>query len=288
MTQTSPREQLADWIRTACVLEATARKPGNVHPEAAFADASHAEFVRSAEVIAPILARTDDLGVGAAILESVEATMAAVGKNTNLGIILLLAPLAAVPSQRKLQDGIGDVLARTTVSDSQQVYRAIRRAHPGGLGSANQEDVADEPTLPLVDVMRLAAERDRIARQYANGFADVLGFGVETLAAWTRSSNDWETSVIGLHLTLMAELPDTLIARKCGTDVAHQAAQRAQAVLSAGWPDSFTGGTAFQRLDQWLRSDGNRLNPGTTADLVAATLFAAMRDDAWRPTGTTQ
>ena len=174
-----PAVSLAELIRMACVLEAAARKPGNVHPGAAFADVCHADFVRSAEAAAPILAEAGRLGVGRAVLQSVEATIAAVGCNTNLGIILLIAPLAAVPREKPLTEGIGPVLAGTTVEDSRQVYRAIRLARPGGLGRAEREDVAEEPTLPLVEVMRLAAGRDRIAAQYANDFADVLGRGVD-------------------------------------------------------------------------------------------------------------
>jgi triphosphoribosyl-dephospho-CoA synthase len=273
--------QLSESIRSACVLEATARKPGNVHPQAAFADVCHADFVRSADVVAPVLARAGETGVGQAVLDSVEATISVVGRNTNLGIVLLLAPLAAVPAEELLRHGIHGVLDRTTVADSRLVYRAIRRASPGGLGRAPREDVAGEPTRTLVEVMRLAADRDRIAQQYANGFQDVLQFGVETLLAATERCDDRETAVIALHLALMAELPDTLIARKCGSAVARESAERAQHVLDEGWPETTAGRNEIDRLDAWLRADGHRRNPGTTADLVAAALFAAVRDHAW-------
>ncbi len=127
---------LREKIRAACVWEVTARKPGNVHPQASFADVRFEDFIRSADVTAPVLAETQRLGVGRAIREAVSVTCRAVGRNTNLGIILLIAPLAAVPRTRSLSDGIEDVLDALTVDDAADCYEAIREAKPGGLGRA--------------------------------------------------------------------------------------------------------------------------------------------------------
>src|SRR5438552_2117088 len=80
-------------IRTACLLEATARKAGNVHPRASFADLAYDDFVASADVAAPALSRAREIGVGRAVFAAIEATRNCVGKNTNLGIVLLLSPL---------------------------------------------------------------------------------------------------------------------------------------------------------------------------------------------------
>lgn len=272
---------LANLIRRACRLEVLARKPGNVHPGASFADLTCDDFLASADAIAPVLARTSEIGVGAAVLAAVQATRAVAATNSNLGMVLLLAPLAAVPRELPLRKGIGSTLETTSIDDARLVYRAIVLAAPGGLGRAAEQDVDEEPTLPLVDVMRLAAHRDRVAAQYAAGFSDVLNIGVPALLEWSRRSGDWETAVIGLHLTLMARFPDTLIARKCGVAPANESASRAAAVLRAGWPETNGGEAALGELDRWLREDGHRRNPGTTADLVAATLFAALRDHGW-------
>jgi triphosphoribosyl-dephospho-CoA synthase len=268
---------LEQSVRQACVWEVTARKPGNVHPDAAFADVTWGDFVRSGEVVAPVLAEAARRGVGPTVLASVEATQSAIGRNTNLGIALLMAPLAAVPQGTALEDGIDEVLERTTVADAAAVFQAIRRASPGGLGSAPQEDVAGWPTQSLRAVMRLAADRDQVAAQYASGFRDVLGFSLPVLLE-QRGATDWETSIVRLHLRLMAERPDTLISRKCGLPVAAESAARARDVLNRGWPESAAGRQQILELDQWLRADGHRRNPGTTADLVAATLFAAFRE----------
>jgi triphosphoribosyl-dephospho-CoA synthase len=276
---------IADWIRTVCRLEVLAPKPGNVYPGAEFADLTVDDFLRSADLVAPILAEAASLGIGRAILDAVETTQMVLGRNTNLGIILLLAPLAAVPLDRSLYEGIADVLSRTGVEDARLVYRAIRRAQPGGMGRAAEQDLSDEPTRPLVEIMGLAAHRDRVAAQYANGFRDVLELAVQELLTGTRRCETTSEAVVGLHLSLMAQLPDTLIARKCGPEIAAESAQRAASVLETGWPDTAGGRAACDDFDRWLRADGNRRNPGTTADLVAATLFAAQRDHGWTDGG---
>src|SRR5207244_8925249 len=102
---------------------------------------------------------------------------------TNLGIILLLAPLAAVPRQENLRAGVERVLTALSVADSRHVFEAIRLANPAGLGQVEEQDIHAEPTLPLRDVMGLAAERDMIARQYVNGFAEVFDEGLPELIA---------------------------------------------------------------------------------------------------------
>jgi triphosphoribosyl-dephospho-CoA synthase len=238
---------------------------------------TYADFVRSAQLIGPSFERAREWSVGRIVLDAVERTRREVATNANLGILLLLAPLASVPAGVSIADGIGGVLAGLTREDARLVYEAIRLANPGGLGQVDREDVAAEPSVTLLDAMRLAADRDRIAEQYASNFSTVRA-GAERLAGEDRFRRRWEEAVIDLHLWLMAEFPDTLIARKCGNEVARESALRARAVLDAGWPDGETSAARMVELDAWLRADGNRRNPGTTADLVAASLYAALRE----------
>jgi triphosphoribosyl-dephospho-CoA synthase len=269
---------LADDVLLACVLEATARKPGNVHPGASFADLAYADLVRAAAAIAAVLGRPDPRGVGHAAWEATRRTRGARSAgNPNLGIILLIAPLAQVDPGLPLPAGIGGVLAALDRSDADYAYRAIRLANPGGLGRVDEEDVAAPPSVTLLAAMRMAAPRDAIALQYATNFQAVFDH-VDRLAAAPRFADRWEEAVIGLHLELMARLPDTLIARKCGAAIARESADRARRVLEAGWPERDEGRALCADLDLWLRADGHRRNPGTTADLVAATLLAAFRD----------
>jgi triphosphoribosyl-dephospho-CoA synthase len=262
----------------ACIWEVMARKPGNVHPSRDFADASCLDFLGSAAVIGPVLQSAYGRPVGQTVLEGVRAMQQVVGTNTNLGILLLLAPLAAVPPQQWLREGAEQLLEKLDLQDSRDVFEAIRLAKPGGLGKAPLQDVHDEPTLPLREVMALAADRDLIARQYANGFQELFTTGVPALVDGLRTTRCLEDAVIFCHLRLMSALPDSLIARKQGQAEAEEASRRAVAVLNAGWPGTEAGRTAFAALDAWLRVEGNRRNPGTTADLVAACLFVALRD----------
>ncbi len=272
-------EPLSEAIHLACIWEAMAPKPGNVHPNASFADLTYADLVGSAIAVAPILARTSELSVGRAVFEAIKATRLHVRSNSNLGIVLLLAPLTAVPANRPLRDGIGDVLSGLTHDDADWVYRAIRLAQPGGLGQADGEDVSQAPTGTLLDVMKLAADRDGVAAQYANEFAAVLDEGVPFL---TTHRTDFQsvplTIIVELQLRLLARHPDTLIARKCGVAKANEASRQAQAVLDAGSQETATGRRLLAEFDGWLREDSNRRNPGTTADIVTACLFAALRD----------
>ncbi len=255
----------------ACIWEATARKPGNVHRYRDFHDSSYTDFLLSAAAIAPVMTTACQRRVGATILEAVRATRRVTGTNTNLGIVMLLAPLATVPPEQELRSGIASLLDGLDVEDARLTYEAIRLAAPGGLGQVAQQDVREEPTQTLRQVMALAAERDLIARQYANGFAEVFDDGVPVLLAELQRTGSIEGAIIFAHLRLMADHPDTLIARKCGWAEAEEASRRAKAVVDAGWAER----NAF---DDWLREDGHRRNPGATADLLTACLFVLLRE----------
>lgn len=274
MTHLSPG-RLAE---IACLMEATARKPGNVHRGYDFDDCGYMDFLLSATALAGPLDRVSEIGIGQAVYEAVESSRHLVSSNTNLGMILLLAPLAAVPAHEPLEAGVSRVLAATTIEDAHQVYRAIRRASPGGLGRAAEQDVSQEPTVALVEAMRLAADRDLVARQYANGFAELFHIALPKLREARSAGHSLETAIILCHLASMAELPDTLIARKRSRAEAEEAARRAASVLHAGWPVNLAAESEYEALDMWLRAEGHARNPGTTADLVTAALFAALRD----------
>jgi triphosphoribosyl-dephospho-CoA synthase len=204
----------------ACLLEVTARKPGNVHRFADLPGLQLADFLLSATAIVEPLDHAAALGIGRAVYEAIAATRRVVNTNTNLGIVLLLAPLAAVPMNVGLRDGIDEVLCATTVGDARWVYRAIRLAEPGGLGNVSEQDVKDEPTVSLREAMTLAAERDTIARQYANGFREVFD---DALAPMLRAlAEGWalEPAIISGYLHVLARHPDSLILRKHGLGVA--------------------------------------------------------------------
>lgn len=293
---------LDEQIEIACLMEATARKLGNVHPAASFVDLNYDDFARAAHAIAPALADVRQVGLGQAVFNAIDATQQESRSNVNLGIALLIAPLAAVAPQDSLQHGIGEVLHQTTIDDAEHVYAAIRLARPGGMGKAQSQDVSDKPTVTLLEAMLLAADRDRIAEQYATNFNYVLGMARPWLLdAWNwcheigtaipqldrllglPAITPWEAAIIRFQLRLLADAPDSLVDRKCGPTVAEELQQRAAEVHKADWPNCMTSWPLLHRFDEWLRADGHRLNPGTTADLIAATLFAAIRDGMIQP-----
>lgn len=271
-------DEIAGCIERACTDEVMAPKPGNVHPGASFANLTWRDFVDSARIVAPILAHTRTLGVGQAVYQSVKATRDRLNTNTNLGIILLIAPLAWSAAGEEFRPGVSQCLAVLNQEDSRLIYQAIAYAKPGGLGTSDEADVAQQSqsqtVIPILQAMKMAKDRDLIARQYANGFTDVF----DKAAAWIRDeapkfNNDRLLAIVAAHIRLMASLPDTLIQRKLGIDAMAQAARRAQVVQELGGLLTPAGRKAFADLDNWLRADGNKRNPGATADLLAAGLF---------------
>lgn len=265
-------ETITTCVELACLWEAYVPKPGNVHPGSSFQDMSYQDFVVSARAIVPIFVRSEVLSVGELVRDSVIATQAAVGKNTNLGILLLLAPL--VKAHEPTAEAIQVVLNQLTIRDASLVYQAIRLAQPGGMGQVESQDVADEPSITLLEAMQMAEGRDLIARQYAIGFHDVFTVLLPVLECYLPQKP--AVGVQHAFLIGLAELGDTLIARKCGPVIAAQAQAQAWKVLEAGYPHTPASQEAFQAFDCWLRADGHRRNPGTMADLMAATLFLAL------------
>jgi triphosphoribosyl-dephospho-CoA synthase len=260
-------------VELACVLEVTAEKPGNITPTHDFPDTTYADMVRSALALGSVFTRprARRRGVGVLIAEGVRATARVADANTNLGIVLLFAPLVRAAATRQPGEALRPAVERTLraldVDDASMAFAAITQANPGGLGEAPAHDVRAPAQVSLREAMSAAAQRDSIAAEYTTGYAiafdaglpllqEALGAGLPTLAA-----------IGSLYLGLLARFPDTLIARKAGADAAR--------AVTAAAGEVRDGIRTLADLDAWLRSEGNRLNPGTTADLVAATLLGA-------------
>jgi triphosphoribosyl-dephospho-CoA synthase len=281
MTPSSHPISVGAAATLACLYEVTARKPGNVYPGADFdATTNYAAFVKSAVVIGPIVEKAPVVGVGITVLDAVQATRDAVGTNTNLGTLLLLAPLAAVPAHTKLEAGISKVLESLTADDTKAVYEAIRLSKAGGLGREDVADVFAEPpsTLTLTEAMRLAADRDLVAKQYVNHFDDVFVGAAGFIEFGLALGATLESAILQAYLNQLVTSPDSLIQRKCGIATAQEASFRAEGVLLRGALDSEKFKRALADFDRWLRADGHRRNPGTTADLIAAGLFVLLRE----------
>jgi triphosphoribosyl-dephospho-CoA synthase len=274
-----PGATLARAAAVACLVEVSAEKVGNVTPTRSFADARFEDFVLSGLAIGPAIGRAAPGRVGRAVYEAVAATRRLTRTNTNLGIALLLAPIAAawrVPWSGGLRRRLAAVLRGLTLSDSRWAYRAIRMARPGGLGRSRVADVRRPPTLALRQAMRVAARRDAVAAEYARDFAVTFGVALPALRRAVRRGLSVLDAVVQAHLEVLGRRPDTLIARKAGARAAAAMTARARGVVRAGGLHTARGRAAARRLDRDLRRDGNRLNPGASADVVTAALFVAL------------
>jgi triphosphoribosyl-dephospho-CoA synthase len=276
-------ETISAAAQLACLLEVSAPKPGNVSPERHFHDTRYEDFLASAVAIGPALAEAGSRPLGATIRSAVEATARWTRSNTNLGIVLLLAPLARAAARPggDLRSRVAAVLDETTVADAVEAYAAIRLARPGGLGKAGAEDVAVAPTVTLRDAMALAADRDAVAREYVTGFAVTFDVGVPALAAARRRGASWSEATVECFLALLAAVPDTHVARKLGRSEAERLSARAREVVAAGGTGSSEGRRALAALDAELRDARNTRNPGTSADLTCAALFVVILEGGW-------
>jgi len=249
--------------------------PGNVSVASSGHGMDAALFIKAASAsVGPLLA--PGASVGDRVEDAVKAGHLATGCNTNLGIVLLCAPLAsaleeqpAPRSRAALRAAVARVIAGTDIDDARAVFRAIVAANPGGLGEAAEQDVRNVPTVDLRSAMQLAAGRDSIARQYANGFADVFDFGVPRFERAARISP--ERAVLETYLAYLATWPDSHVARKHGESIAAEVS-----LVAARFDQARARGAGFdaEKLQAWdaeLKSRG--INPGTTADLVVATNF---------------
>jgi triphosphoribosyl-dephospho-CoA synthase len=259
------------------VLEVSAEKPGNITPSHDFPDTSYEDMLRSAIAVGPELARAGERGVGETVRAVVAATRRVAPANTNLGIALLLAPLArAALDGGELRAALATTLRALDVDDARAAYAAIRLAGAGGLDDPVEHDVRSEPSVGLREAMASAAARDSIASEYVTDFALTFDTGVPALATALADVLPVRDAIVELHLRLLAAAPDTLIARKAGTDAANRVSAAARGVLAAGGPRTAPGREALGGFDASLRQRGNTLNPGTTADLVTATVFVAL------------
>lgn len=234
-------------------------------------------------VVGKVFEEAASKSVGELVLASVRASRGVTRSNANLGIILLLAPLAKgtmLTSARvtlpSLREGVVEVLGSLSADDSRQVYAAIREASPGGLGVTESHDVHHEAPLDLLEGMAHAAPRDRIARCYVTGFADLFEVVVPTIINERERQATWSETLRWSQISLLSQFPDSLIGRKCGEAVALEVQQRAAAIVDMCGP---AREEAWRDFDRFLRQDGHRLNPGTTADLLAAGMFGILVTD---------
>ena len=267
---------LAAQVYDCFICDINALKPGNVGRHGAGHGMDCADFIKSAQAVTPILCDRR-LGLGKRILLSVEATSAAVHCNTNLGMILLVAPVVWVCERLDAPGSFPDVIKPALASlerqDARDIFAAIRLAGPGGLGSVDKYDVNSQVDIDICTAMDAAKERDLIAMQYANGYREVVNLGIKCLQNYHNRWNSVEWAVVACYLMYMAGFPDSHVRRKYGIGTAEQVRKKAVAVLEqfAGYDNPGDAKEVLMIFDRELKE--SEINPGACADLTVASLL---------------
>jgi triphosphoribosyl-dephospho-CoA synthase len=279
--------KLAQAYRNACMAELEALKPGNVHVFADGHGMTIQDFIKSADASAAVIAQAN-LSVGERIFQSVKATQIAVGMNTNLGIILLCAPLIHAALQvsqavdgenQSSQQRLNFTLSQLTVEDAALTGQAIVLANPAGLGKSGVNDVHEASSVSLFEMMASAQYKDRIAWQYANAFADVLEFGLPHYNKAMRKWNNQAWATTALYLGFLTRQLDSHIIRKYGEALANQVMQEAIELQGLYWAAD-NPKLVQKHLLAWDASlKARNINPGTCADLTVACIMVSNFDE---------
>lgn len=301
---------VSQCLQLAILLEVSAYpKPGNVHRTANFDETRYEHFLASAVAVYPhfksIAQRgvdvfqnkisMDQVGVGGTVKKAVsEIALWQRDKNTLLGSIMLLSPMAAAAGLTMAQKSpfstgtfrrnLASMVRSTTPHDAVNVYDAIRLASPGGLGKTPKFDVTDAESkqrilssrTSLYDVFMISAPWDSISAEWVNGFHITFDIGYPYLKHEIRETGDINIASVNTFLRILSEVPDTLVARKAGKAKAHWISEEAKIVLDKGGLSTEKGKEQLIKLDRKLHDAGHKLNPGTTADITSAVLAVAI------------
>ena len=303
-------EDVARAAQLASALEVSGYpKPGNVHRTSDLKESTFEHFIASSIAIGPVVldvakkgfragkgeAKTADIGVGGVIKSAIENTMKwQKDGNTNLGIVLLLTPLAAAAGitlakegkieMKKLRANLSSVLKSTTPEDALNVYDAILIANPGGLGGMDELDVKNnaskkkikEERISLYEIMNLSSEWDNISREWVTDMQITFEFGYPLVKKLYGRTKNMNTTTVQSFLELLSKYPDTFVQRIHGKKIAERVSEKARAIIKEGGMLTSKGGALITKFDEELRENG--INPGTTADLTASSLMLAILD----------
>lgn len=310
-------KKIATCAQLACVLEASAPKPGNVNRYHDFRDTKYEHFLASGIAIGRFAEDAasrgfeagkgnisiGNIGVGRLIRDAVfETKRWHSGRNTNLGTAMLLIPLSAacgvmISKLKKIENknirkNLDLIIKKSTYKDSLFLYEAIRAAKPGGLGKIKKIpqgswhvrhsflrklDVNDKGSdreiikkkLNLYDIFKFS--KDSIAEELTTKMRISFEIGYPKIREAYSKKKDINAAILYSFLEILSRVPDSLIARKNSMKVAQEISQEARTVLETGMDAE-----RLSKFDKKLRDKNNRLNPGTTADLVTSSLMIAL------------
>ena len=269
---------LKKQIKFVCDTEIKSLKPGNVHKYSEGHGMNLKDFLKSSLIISKCLTK-NNLDLGKKILISVNEIQNKIKKNTNLGIILMLSPIATIVqeegviSKEELLKKIKSLIKKQNIKNSIPIFKAISLTSPGGLGFSKKYDVNEPPNTNLYKAMEFAKKKDLIARQYCNGFEDIYKIGIP---AYKKFYNKWgkvNWALTGVYLTFLKKFNDSHIVRNKGNKIATSIKKEAKKYYFFLKRNKNLTKIKKKLLifDKKLKS--KKINPGTTADLTVATLL---------------
>jgi triphosphoribosyl-dephospho-CoA synthase len=254
----------------------------------------------------------EELGIGHFLSEAIsDMRKWHRGGNTHLGISMLFIPLSAAAGIhfQKSQDfkiltlrgEVKKVISSTTANDTKLFYTAISSLNLGWLGNLDADDLLDMSSrgktsiintkITFYELMQSSKDWDGIARELANGLDLVFNIGYPTLMKTFNETGDINISTVNTYLTILSQSPDTFIARKIGlektsniqeaTEIgmykAVEISERAKEIVDDyGGLTTQKGKEEINKLDTELRNRQNPINPGTTADITAASIMITL------------
>ncbi len=294
-------DDIAIYAQLACILEVSCPKPGNVSRYHDFDDTKYEHFLASGIAIHGAVDKAatagyragkreieiDCIGIGSRIKKAVADSRAIhSGGNTNLGIAMLLIPLSAAAgmsiacnkfNNKQIRENIDRIVKNTTPQDTIDLYEAIKSLNPSWLGTVKYLDVNNrdafatikEQTLNIFDVMSYS-KHDSIAKELTTKMKISFELGYPKIVEIFDETKDIDQALLSCFMIILSTVEDSLIIRKMGIKTAQEISADAREILDQGMDPK-----EIKTFDKKLRNNGNRLNPGSTADLVAASLMIA-------------
>ena len=303
-------EDLLRCINLASLLELSGYpKPGNIHRTQDFKDTRFEHFLAGIAAIQPNFRnlclrsykiaeakpiKFENVKLGVFFTGASEAMIRwQEGGNVLLGHILILAPLASAAAiclktkKLSLSDystTIKKIIANATVEDTKKLFQAIRKCKPGGLGKVDKYDLSDETSIEqilrdgitLKQIFEISKTIDLISLEYSTGFNIVLKEGLPFYIEVYNNTNDINIATVNTFLKILSQHYDTLIIRKTGLKNAKIISQKAFELLEMGGIASKDGLKLSKEFDILLQKERGKLNPGTTADILAGIIFCAL------------
>lgn len=294
-------KHISKCLGLAILLEVSADKPGNVNLVVGFEGTRYEHFLASAVAAMPFFELAaergiavsqgkicaGDVGLGQIIKDCIADINAwQSGGNTLLGTIILLSPLAVAAGMTDaeeisvLRKNLRLIVESTTPEDAVNLYEAIRIANPSGLNEAPELDINDprsvdrivKERISLYQVFKIASDYDRVCYEWVHNYPITFDFAYPFLTRQIKENGDLNMAVVHTFLNVLANYPDTFIARKVGVGKAREVSFMAEEVLKLGGLSTEVGRQRLREFDGMLRKSDSLLNPGTTADIVAAAL----------------